>query len=99
RECLDCKMEIASRGGVTHFSFVSAKLKKLFDLVAKYKAEGKRIIIFSQWTKLLDLLELHFLGFGQESKASGQPVKPGSKRRRQLYKYLRFDGRIVSPDK
>jgi SWI/SNF-related matrix-associated actin-dependent regulator of chromatin subfamily A containing DEAD/H box 1 len=36
----------------------SAKFDVLRELLPKLKAEGHRVLIFSQWTKLLDLLEV-----------------------------------------
>ncbi|GLE00408.1 hypothetical protein PINS_up009165 [Pythium insidiosum] len=36
----------------------SAKFDLLRDLLPKLKTEGHRVLIFSQWTKLLDLLEV-----------------------------------------
>ena len=38
--------------------FESCKMVKLAELVPELVAEGHRVLIFSQWTKLLDVLEL-----------------------------------------
>ncbi|CCK70892.1 uncharacterized protein KNAG_0F02250 [Huiozyma naganishii CBS 8797] len=40
-----------------HLVFNSAKLKVLDRLLAKWKAEGSRVLIFSQMSRLLDILE------------------------------------------
>lgn len=39
--------------------FTSAKMERLRTLVPDLVADGHRILLFSQWTRLLDLLEVN----------------------------------------
>mmetsp|Transcript_18446 Transcript_18446/g.24366 ORF Transcript_18446/g.24366 Transcript_18446/m.24366 type:complete len:1067 (+) Transcript_18446:240-3440(+) len=38
--------------------FSSAKFQKLHEILPKLQADGHRILLFSQWTRILDLLEV-----------------------------------------
>lgn len=38
--------------------FTSAKMERLRTLIPELVAKGHRILLFSQWTRLLDLLEV-----------------------------------------
>lgn len=39
--------------------FTSAKMERLRTLLPELVAQGHRTLLFSQWTRLLDLLEVH----------------------------------------
>jgi SNF2 family DNA or RNA helicase len=56
--------------------FESCKMNKLRVLVPQLIAEGHRVLIFSQWTKLLDILELllYHLAIGFERLDGSTPV-------------------------
>ncbi|GFH24053.1 helicase C-terminal domain-containing protein, partial [Haematococcus lacustris] len=36
---------------------ISGKLKELSRLLAQLKAKGSRVLLFSQWTQMLDIME------------------------------------------
>lgn len=60
----------------TEVLFESCKMNKLRVMVPELISQGHRVLIFSQWTKLLDILELllHHLAIGFERLDGSTPV-------------------------
>lgn len=57
--------------------FHSVKMERLKELLPQLKAEGRRVLLFSQWTRILDLMEVflkNVLGYTYKRLDGSTPV-------------------------
>jgi hypothetical protein len=91
---------VASAADWERFIADCAKLQVLDEMLHRLRQEGHRVLIYSQMTKMIDLLEVGFwlvagskrLGKGEGGWRCSQPTPVQDFMNHRGFKYLRLDG-------
>ena len=77
----------------------SGKLAALDRLLPKLKAEGHRVLIYCQMTRMIDIMEVRWAGLGcrEGARSRGSPASDSARQTQDYmhyrgYTYLRLDG-------